>query len=216
MDLSVYEYQGFSALGAMAKWTGDISPQDLCRPFDKKRCGFVYGQSAGCIVMESAASSGSGVKDPYAAIAGYGVALDANRSPNPSVEGERKAMEAALRQAGLTPGQIDYVNTHGTASPLGDDTEVEAMLAAGLGGVRANSTKSLIGHALSAAGLVECIACLVQGNEKFLHPGRNLCQPITDKIRWTREAEEPFSGKYLMKNSFGFGGINTSIILEML
>ncbi|MCW3465907.1 beta-ketoacyl synthase N-terminal-like domain-containing protein [Chitinophaga nivalis] len=214
MDLSVYEYQGFTALGAMAPWTEGATAADICRPFDAAHRGFVYGQSAGCIILESAAHAAGRGKTGYGDITGYGISLDANRSPHPSAEGETTAMLKALTAAGINAAQLGYVNTHGSSSALGDATEVAALLAAGLSGVKANSTKSLIGHGLSAAGLVECIATLIQINHGFVHANHNLENPISSDIDWIQQQAREAVIDYALTNSFGFGGINTAIILR--
>ncbi|HVI45324.1 MAG TPA: beta-ketoacyl synthase N-terminal-like domain-containing protein [Chitinophaga sp.] len=214
MDLSVYEYQGFTVMGAMAAIPAEAVPDAVCRPFDNAHGGFVYGQSAGCLILESAIHTARRGKRAYGTIAGYGIGIDANRGPNPSVAGEKNAMLAAIKAAGITPGDINYVNTHGTASPTGDKTEVAAMLAAGLAGVRANSTKSLIGHGLTAAGLVECIASLIQMKGNFLHKSHNLLNPISDEIDWVKDTISITAIDYTLSNSFGFGGMNTSIVIR--
>jgi malonyl-ACP decarboxylase len=214
MELSAYEFQGFSALGAMALANDQEEPDTICKPFDVAHCGFVYGQSAGCLVLESELHAAKREKTPYGSVSGYGICMDANRNPNPSTEGEIKAMVSALKSACLNPSDIDYVNTHGTASKIGDQTEVEALLATGLKRVSANSTKSLIGHGLSAAGVVEAITCLLQMQQNFLHPTHNLKDPLTNDINWIRGKAEPAVTHYAMSNSFGFGGINTSIVFR--
>lgn len=214
MELSIYQYQGFTALGAMALASEETPADQLCRPFDSDHCGFVYGQNAGCIILEAPVHAQKRKKQPYGVITGYGTSLDANRNPNPSAEGEKKAMASAISRAGIPVHAIDYVNTHGTASPTGDKTEVEALLAAGLKNVKANSTKSLIGHGLSAAGLVEAIACFAQMKHGFLHPNHNLNAPITDQIDWIDSQHEKATINYALSNSFGFGGINTSIVIK--
>ncbi len=218
MDLSIYEYQGLTALGAMAKLSEGIAPSELCRPFDKDHNGFVYGQSGGCIIVESEAHATKRGKQAYGALIGYGISMDANRNPNPSVEGEKKAMLKAIESANIQPENINYVNTHGTGSAIGDQTEVEALLSVGLKGVKANSTKSLIGHGLSAAGIVECIATLIQMNQNFLHISHNLVSPITDKIDWVKEETLYTSTDtdYAISNSLGFGGVNTAIIMRKI
>jgi malonyl-ACP decarboxylase len=214
MDLSIYEYQGFTTLGAMAGIPEGAGPAEICKPFDAKHCGFVYGQSSGCLILESGEHAAKRGKHSHGSIAGYGINLDANRSPNPSVEGEQKAMQAAMMKASVSPKQISYINTHGTASVIGDITEVEAILSAGLEGVKANSTKSLIGHGLTAAGVVESIAGIIQLKENFLHPSHNLINPISDRIDWIKGGAQQVSLDYVMSNSFGFGGVNTSVIIK--
>lgn len=214
MDLSIYEFQGFTSMGAMARAGEGVDPSQICRPFDKAHNGFVSGQSAGCLILESQEHAARRDKKAYGSIAGYGLSMDANRNPNPALEGEQRAMRGAMVSAGVGPDEINYVNTHGTASSIGDITEVEALLSIGLKGVKANSTKSLIGHGLSAAGVVEGIASLVQMRDNFIHQSHNLINPISDKIDWIKEESQSMSIEYAMSNNFGFGGINTSIIIK--
>lgn len=214
MDISVYEYQAFTALGAMAPLTQGLDVKEICRPFDKAHCGFVYGQCAGSMIIESAVHAQSRARQSYGAIAGFGLCMDANRGPDPSVNGEKTAMLHALQQAGITAADVDYVNTHGTASPTGDDTEANALLAIGFKNVKANSTKSLMGHGLTAAGLTEAIACFAQMKNGFVHRSNNLTAPITNEIDWIVEDSRPAVLKYVLNNSFGFGGVNTSVIFK--
>ena len=217
MDLSIFEYQAFTSLGAMAVFQENITPDLICRPFDTGHQGFVHGQMAGCLVLESMEHAEKRGKQCKARLAGFGVSMDANRNPNPSAEGEKKAMENALSSAGITARQIDYVNTHGTASVSGDQAEVAAILMSGLEGVLANSTKSIIGHGLSAAGLVECIACLIQMEGNFVHPTHNLEQAISDQINWgATKAIEGRQIQFALNNSFAFGGMNTALVLVSL
>jgi malonyl-ACP decarboxylase len=214
MDLSVYELQGLTEIGAMLRINSGMIPDQICRPFDTAHSGFVYGQSAGCIVLESSPHASKRNRVGYGAISGYGTSMDANRNAQPSIEGESRAMLNALRSSSISASQIDYINTHGSASPTGDNTEVAALLSSGFESVFANSTKSLIGHALTAAGVIEAIATLLQVKQQFLHPGHNMDNPITDKINWVTNLICPVEIKYAMSNSFGFGGINTSVIIQ--
>jgi malonyl-ACP decarboxylase len=124
-------------------------------------------------------------------------------------------MAEALRRAGLAPGQVDYVNTHGTASRLGDETEVAALRAVfgdGDGGPWVNSTKGLVGHCLCAAGVVEAVAALLQLRDGFVHPNANLECPIDDSCRFAGPAPEPEELGVVMSNAFGFGGFNSSVV----
>jgi malonyl-ACP decarboxylase len=213
-ELSVYEYAGFTEMGAMARLKEGTPVSNICRPFDEQHAGFVFGQNAGCILLESATHVNKRNVPSVGTIAGVGVSLDANRNPNPSSEGETRAMQQAMNDANTKPEQITYVNTHGTASMIGDKTEVKALLDAGLYGVMANSTKSLIGHGLTAAGLVETIACFIQMNEDFLHASANLSNPISSEIKWITGQTSSLTFDCCLNNSYGFGGINTSIILK--
>lgn len=214
MDISKYEYQGFTAIGGMASINEYSEPSDIYRPFDTKHNGFVYGQSAGCLVLESKRHSEKRGKVAYGSIEGYGICMDANRNPNPSIEGEKRAMKLAIDNAGIRIDEIDYVNTHGSGSVVGDKTEVKALLSLGLEGIKANSTKSLIGHGLSAAGTLEAIASFIQMKEKFLHKSVNLTEPINHQIDWTKNTIQDVDINYTLSNSFGFGGVNTSIIFK--
>ena len=214
MELSIYEYQGFTALGAMAVPKQGQSLDSLCSPFDHSHCGFVYGQNAGTIIMESIAHAENRKAKCQGYMSGYGCSMDSNRNPNPSIEGETRAMQNALNKATLSIQQIDYINTHGTASVIGDKTEVEAILSIGAKDVKTNATKGLIGHGITSAGLVEAIASIVQMQEGFLHPTPNLIDPIDRELDWISSTALSAEIQTCMSNSFGFGGINTSIILQ--
>lgn len=214
MDLSVFEYQGFSALGAMLPVVSMKDEIPQYKPFDTDHAGFVYGQNAGALILESKEHAQQREANILGTISGYGVTLDANRNPNPSVEGEEKAIAKALQKAGIGPEQIDYINAHGTGSKLGDFTELEALINLELKNKPINSTKSLIGHGITAAGTVEAIASLIQMNENFVHENLNLKTPIDFPMDWIQSYRDHHSIQYTLSNSFGFGGINTAIILE--
>jgi len=214
MDLSHWECRGFRALGAMGSDRYANEPARACRPFDRDHDGFIFGESSGAVVLESRESSERRGVASYAALRGSGVAMDGNRNSNPSVEGEMQAIQLSLDASGWTAAEIDYVNPHGTGSIVGDETELQALQARGLGGVFLNATKSLIGHGLSAAGTVEVIATLLQMQAGRLHPTSNLENPIDPSFRWvTNEAIEQPVGKALTL-SMGFGGINTALCWE--
>lgn len=216
MHLSAHEFQSFTNLGAMAVLSDEFSPQELCRPFDEKHCGFVFGQNTGCIILETPESAKRRNRDNRIAISGGGTSLDANRNPNPSEEGESKAMSAAVQSAGISAEEVAYINTHGTASALGDATEISAIKRSGLKPRWINSTKSLIGHGLTASGLVETIATVIQMEEGFVHVSKNVDEPITESPAIARGEAKEQEVRYALSNGFGFGGINTSILLENL
>ena len=140
--------------------------------------------------------------------------MDANRNPNPSVEGESKAMTRAVNSAEIKPEEVDYINMHGTASALGDETELNAVEMSGLKPQLINSTKSLIGHGLTAAGVVETIATIIQMEEGFVHESRNLTDPMSSELTFPIGESKQLDIRYALSNGFGFGGINTSILLE--
>lgn len=211
-DLSYWECQGFRALGAMGSDRYADQPELACRPFDREHDGFIFGESCGALVIETRQSSERRSVDRYASLCGWGVAMDANRNPDPSLDGEVRAINDALRAAGQQPSEIDYVNPHGTGSPLGDETELRALRRCGLAGVHVNATKSLIGHGLSAAGSVEVIATLLQMKEGRLHPSRNLSDPVDPDFNWITETAVDYEITNALTLSMGFGGMNTALI----
>ena len=211
MDLSHWECRGLRAVGAMGSDRHANEPALACRPFDRDHDGFIFGESCGAVVLESAESSRRRGMEPYAALRGSGVAMDGNRNPDPSLEGEMQAIRTALESSGWTAGQVDYVNPHGTGSVVGDETELKALQASGLSGVFLNATKSLIGHGLSAAGTVEVIATLLQMQAGRLHPTRNLENPIDPSFRWVGSEAIDHSIQNALTLSMGFGGINTAL-----
>jgi malonyl-ACP decarboxylase len=215
-DLSPMDLQAFRNIGAMGGQGFESAPQHACRPFDEKHEGFIYGQAAAAMVLESASFAHA----RHAAILGYfhggALVLDGNHLTNPTVEGEIRAMTTALQAAQLAPEKINYINTHGTSSPLGDDTEISAIETLFQRPIMLNATKSLTGHCLWSAGVVEAIATIIQMNEKFLHPNLNLIHPISKKSLFARETSQNFEITYALSNSFGFGGINSSIVFSNL
>jgi len=214
MDLSHWECRGFRALGAMGSDRFADEPELACRPFDRDRDGFIFGECCGAVVLESVESSRRRGMTAYATLRGSGITMDRNRNSDPSVEGEIEAIRLALESSGYTPADIDYVNPHGTGSALGDATELKALKSSGLSGVLINATKSLIGHGLSAAGTVEVIATLLQMQRGRLHATRNLDRPIDDGFRWVREQPLDHAIGNALTLSMGFGGINTALCWE--
>jgi malonyl-ACP decarboxylase len=210
MDLSHWECQGLRALGAMGSDRFANDPASACRPFDRRHDGFIYGESCGAMVIEGGAGSAHRGVRPYAALRGWGLSMDGNRNPDPSVEGEIRVIGQALRSAEFTASQVDYVNPHGTGSVIGDEVELRALRACALTHAHLNATKSLIGHGLSAAGTVEAIITLLQMRLGQLHPTRNLEDPIDPEFRWVKE---PLGHQIerALTLSMGFGGINTAL-----
>jgi malonyl-ACP decarboxylase len=214
MDLSHWECRGMRAIGAMGSDRYAEEPALACRPFDRDHDGFIFGEACGAIVIERAESSHRRGVEPYAALRGSGIAIDGNRNPDPSLEGETQAIRGALDASGWAPSQIDYVNPHGTGSAVGDATELKALQAAGLSGFFLNATKSLIGHSLTAAGTVEVIATLLQMRCGRLHPNRNLDNPIDASFQWVEDEPVDHSIESALTLSMGFGGINTALCWE--
>ncbi|MER5948438.1 beta-ketoacyl synthase N-terminal-like domain-containing protein [Streptomyces sp. NPDC001904] len=213
-DLSSWECQALRSIGAMGSDRFAGEPDAACRPFDEASDGFIYGEACGAVVVERASTGAVRDARPYAAITGWGVALDANRNPDPSVDGESRAVRQALAQAGRTPEEIDYVNPHGTGSGVGDPVELEALRLCGLEGAYLNATKSITGHGLSAAGTVEIIATLLQMEAETLHPTRNLQNPIDPALNWVREKPVHRQVTHALTLSMGFGGMNTAVCLQ--
>ncbi|MEM7132484.1 MAG: beta-ketoacyl synthase N-terminal-like domain-containing protein [Chloroflexota bacterium] len=216
MNLSPLEVQAFKSTGALGGKT--ISdPSKACRPFDEDREGFIYGQGSGCLILESEESAARRRVPPIAEVAGYGMNLDGNRLTNPDSAGEVRAMAQALHTAGVSPYDVDYINTHGTSSVLGDATEIKAIQElfdeAGPT-VWLNATKSLTGHCLTAAGIIEAIATIIQMNEASLHPNLNLNNPLETSCRFVGPQSQVAHINFALSNSFGFGGINSSILLK--
>jgi malonyl-ACP decarboxylase len=188
----------------------------VCRPFDRTGQGFVPGLAGGCVVLESADAAEARGRRPRVAVAGGAMTLDANSRLDPSAAGEARAIRAALADADLAPERVDYVNTHGTGSELGDVAELRALdLAFGAHALRLrlNATKGLTGHCLSSAGVIECIATAIQLEQGFLHPNPKLDEPISDRHRFVGRAAETCAAEVAISNNFAFGGINTAVVL---
>ncbi len=214
MDLSCWELQALRNLGAMGSQRPGVSPQQACRPFDADRDGFVYGEACAAVVVERHTGSRRSQVQPYARCAGAAVAMDGNRLPNPSLEGEMTVIQQALTQAGWTAAEVDYVNPHGSASRIGDETELQALRRCGLGGARINATKSVTGHGLTAAGAVEIAATLLQMRAARLHPTLNLNTPIDPDWNWVRSEATAADVQRAVTLSIGFGGINAALCLQ--
>jgi malonyl-ACP decarboxylase len=216
-DLSPMELQGFYNLGAMGGKRFVDEPEKACRPFDKDHEGFIYGQASGCMILESKESAARRGVQGVAEILGGAMILDGNRLTNPSEAGEIMVMELALTQAQIKANELDYLNAHGTSSPLGDETEIKAIRQVfqdHLSRLWINSTKGLTGHCLYSAGVVEAIASIIQMQEGFVHPNINLDNPIDRACLFSGSVSAPEKIEIAMSNSFGFGGINSSIILK--
>jgi len=184
MDLSYWECQGLRVLGAMGSDRFADDPARACRPFDRCRDGFIFGECCGAVVIERGDAVRRQGVTTYAAVSGWAMVMDGHRNPDPSLDGEVEAITGALAHAGLTARDVDYINPHGTGSVVGDDTELKAIRACGLARASINATKSIVGHGLSAAGVVEVVATLVQMKASRLHPSRNLEDPIDPDLTW--------------------------------
>lgn len=214
-DLSPLELQGFCNIGALTS-SGPFheEPERTCRPFDRDHSGFVWGQASGCLILESRKAENEQIPS-YGKIAGAAMTLDANHSSKPNRYGQERAMRQALERASRKPCDIQYINAHGSSSPLGDETELLAIrdvFEEHLSNIWINSTKNMVGHCLWSAGIIEAIATLIQMKEGFIHPNINLDHPIDDKCRFAGKQKEIVTINAAMSNSFGFGGINSSLV----
>lgn len=214
MDISYWECQGLRSLGAMGSDRYADAPALACRPFDRDRNGFIFGESCGVVVVERLGSAHRSGQTPYARVTGWAMGMDANRNPNPSVEGEVAAVKGALERAALSPRDIDYINPHGTGSTIGDITELDSIRQCGLDHAYLNATKSVIGHGLSAAGAVELIAVLLQMKAGRLHPTRNLENPMDTSFKWVGREAVAHTIDNALNLSMGFGGVNTAVCLQ--
>jgi malonyl-ACP decarboxylase len=211
-DVSELELQAFASLGAMASCDKTRPPTEVCRPFDADHGGFVYGENCAALVVESLLSAQVRGVRPLARIVGTGVVMDAQRGVHPSLEGEVQAMALALAEADWSPRQVDLISPHGTGSKVGDGIEVQALQQIGLSHAWINTTKSITGHGLGAAGAVELVATVLQLQQQTLHPCLNLSSPIAD-MHWVHSAG-PQCVSRALSLSLGFGGINTAVCLE--
>lgn len=206
-DLSFLELEALSAMGALGPREARVGG---CRPFDRARDGFVFGESAAAVVIQRGGDARGAV---YGRIAGSAHVQDGPRGPDTSPEGEARAIREALAAAGLAASDIDYVNAHGTGTPLGDDTEAAAYRETGLEAAAINATKSILGHGIASAGAVEVTATLLQMQAGRLHPTHGLEDPIVPDLRWVRGAPLACPVRHAVSLSFGFGGVNTAIVL---
>lgn len=205
-------FAGFDSLQA-------LSPSGVPRPFDAHRDGLALGEGAGFVVVESFDSAKSRGAAVIAEITGYGAATDVHHLTQPHPEGDAAlvTMHAACAMAGLAPAQIDYINSHGTGTPLNDVAEGNAIrrwAGADVSSIRVSSTKSAMGHLLGGAGAVESVICLISMEEQFLPASLSVreADPVCefDLVRVPREAVV----KRTLTNSFGFGGANATLIFE--
>ncbi len=209
---------GFCASRALSTAYND-TPEKASRPYDKDRDGFVMGEGAGVLVLEEYEHAKARGAKIYAEVKGYGLSGDAFHITAPAEDGDGgfRAMSAALNDAGLTPTDIDYVNAHGTSTPLGDEIELKAVerrFGDAAAKLSLSSTKSAIGHLLGAAGAVETIFCALAIRDGIIPPTLNLENPsIKTAIDLTPHKAKKRVIKAAMSNSFGFGGTNAAVIL---
>jgi 3-oxoacyl-[acyl-carrier-protein] synthase II len=211
---------GFNALKALS--TRNESPETASRPFDLDRDGFVLGEGSGCLILEEYEHAIKRGAKIYAEVIGGGMSGDAYHmtAPHPDGIGARNTMLAALEDAEIDPSQVDYVNVHGTSTPLGDIAEVKAIQSV-FGehayNLNISSTKSMTGHLLGAAGAIEAVACVLSVKNDIVPPTINhfTDDPELDsKLNFTFHKAQARTVNIALSNTFGFGGHNTTIIVK--
>ncbi|MBN8650875.1 MAG: beta-ketoacyl-ACP synthase II [Cytophagales bacterium] len=211
---------GFNAMKALSE--RNDSPETASRPYDKDRDGFVLGEGAGALILEEYEHAKKRGAKIYAEVIGGGLSADAYHitAPHPEGAGIIKVMENALSEAGIKPEEVDYINTHGTSTPLGDIGEIKAIQAVfGEQAYKMNisSTKSMTGHLLGAAGAIEALACILALNEGVVAPTINHFTDddgLDSRLNLTFNKAQKREVKIALSNTFGFGGHNASIILK--
>ncbi|WP_366556227.1 beta-ketoacyl-ACP synthase II [Aquibaculum sediminis] len=213
---------GFCASRALSTSYND-DPQSASRPWDKGRDGFVMGEGAGVVVLEEYEHALQRGAPIYAEVTGYGMSGDAHHVTAPPEDGNGgyRAMQAALKRAGLQPGDIDYINAHGTSTPLGDAIElgaVKRLFGDEVKDLAMSSTKSAIGHLLGAAGAVEAIFCVLAIRDGVVPPTLNLNEPdpVAEGVDLVPHEAKERKVRCALSNSFGFGGTNASLILSAM
>lgn len=212
---------GFNAARALSTGFNE-TPEKASRPYDKDRDGFVMGEGAGVLVLEELEHARRRGARIYAEVVGYGLSGDAYHitSPSPDGDGGFRSMSAALKRAGITASDLDYINAHGTSTPLGDEIElgaVERLLGNAASKVAMSSTKSSTGHLLGAAGAIEAIFAILAIRDNVVPPTINLDNPsVETAIDLVPHAAKKREVNVALSNSFGFGGTNASVIVRRL
>jgi 3-oxoacyl-[acyl-carrier-protein] synthase II len=213
---------GFNALKAMSERNDD--PASASRPYDKDRDGFVLGEGAGALVLEEYEHAKARGANIYCEIIGGGMSSDAYHitAPDPSGSGVVLVMQNALRDAGIRPEEVDYINTHGTSTPLGDGAEIKAIetvFGEHAPKINISSTKSMTGHLLGGAGGIEAVASIFAIKYGLVPPTINLHTPdpeINQNLNFTPNVAQAREVNVVLSNTFGFGGHNTSVLFRKL
>jgi 3-oxoacyl-[acyl-carrier-protein] synthase II len=210
---------GFASLRALSTGFNE-EPTRASRPYDKDRDGFVMGEGAGAVVVESLEHAQARGAKIYAELIGYGMSGDAYHitAPSPDGDGAFRCMRMAIKRAGISVGDIDYINAHGTSTPLGDEIElgaVQRLIGNATGRVSMSSTKSCIGHLLGAAGAVEAIFSILAIRDQIAPPTLNLDNPAFETaIDLVPHRARKREINTVLSNSFGFGGTNASLVMR--
>jgi 3-oxoacyl-[acyl-carrier-protein] synthase II len=212
---------GFCACKALSTSFND-TPEKASRPYDKDRDGFVMGEGAGVVVLEEFEHAKARGAKIYAELIGYGLSGDAYHitAPAPDGDGAQRCMTMAIKRAGIAPAEIDYINAHGTSTPMGDEIELNAVqriVGNAAGRISMSSTKSATGHLLGAAGAVEAIFSVLAMRDQILPPTINLDNPsVETPIDLVPHTPRKREINTVLSNSFGFGGTNASLVFRRL
>tara|TARA_B100001142_G_scaffold329103_1_gene391190 strand:- start:13038 stop:14285 length:1248 start_codon:yes stop_codon:yes gene_type:complete len=213
---------GFNSMMALS--TRNDSPKTASRPFDKERDGFVMGEGAGAIILEEYEHAKKRGANIYAELVGGGLTADAHHitAPHPNGLGAYNVMKLAIEDANASKTDIDYINVHGTSTPLGDIAETKAiksLFGAHAYNLNISSTKSMTGHLLGAAGVIESIACIMAVKENIIPPTINHSNEdpeIDSNLKLTLNKSEKRTVNYALSNTFGFGGHNASVVFKKI
>ena len=221
-DVTYSGVGGFSSMHALS--TNNEHPETASRPFSKSRDGFVLGEGAACLILEEHEHAKARGAKIYAEMVGEGMTSDAYHltAPDPDGKGAERVMRLAIKDAGLQPEDIDYINTHGTSTPLGDVTELKAIqrvFGDHVYDMNLDSTKSMTGHLIGAAGAVEALACIMALKEGIIPPTINhdpmdLDENIDYRINFTFDKAQKRDIRYALSNTFGFGGHNACLLFK--
>ena len=221
-DVTYTGIGGFNSMHALS--TNNASPETASRPFSKSRDGFVLGEGAACLIMEEYEHAKARGAKIYAEIVGVGMTSDAYHltAPDPEGKGAERVMRLAIKDAGLQPEDIDYINTHGTSTPLGDVTEVKAIqrvFGEHVYEMNLDSTKSMTGHLIGATGAVKALACIMALKDGIIPPTINhdpddIDENIDYRINFTFDKAQKRDIRYALSNTFGFGGHNACLIFK--
>ena len=209
---------GFSTMRALTTWTGD--PVKASRPFDSGRDGFAPSEGSGILIMESLQHATARGAQIYAEIGGWGVSADAYHlvQPHPEGIGAAKAMQRALDSAGVSLDEIDYINAHGTSTPINDKSEtiaIKRVFGEKAYNIPISSTKSMVGHSLGASGALEAIVCINSINDRIMHPTINQEEADPDcDLDYVPNVAREADLDVVMSNSFGFGGQNAALVIK--
>ena len=221
-DITFTGIGGFNSLHALS--TRNDSPATASRPFSKSRDGFVLGEGAACLILEEYEHAKARGAKIYAEIIGEGMTSDAYHmtAPDPEGKGAERVMRSALRDAGVEPDQVDFINTHGTSTPLGDVTEllaIKRVFGEHVYDMNLDSTKSMTGHLIGATGAVEAMACVMALKEGIIPPTINhdpedVDENIDYRINFTFDKAQKRDIRYALSNTFGFGGHNACLVFK--